>query len=294
MKTPDKDIENFWNKNPVGSNFIEYREGKEFYLTYDEFRYRTESHILGELDKIDVKNKRVLEIGLGQGADSMQIINRGAIYHGIDLTEESIKRLKERFQLFNSPYKEVIKANAQSIPYSDNYFDVVYSHGVIHHSPEIRSIVEEIYRVLKPDGRAVIMLYHKNSFNYYVSIALIRRAGLLLLFVFPFLIKVVSKLTGEGVERIDKHRQYFRMQGWSYLKMDHFIHRSTDGPDNIYSSVWTRNTSRKLFSSFRDISFRVHLLNERHLLGLQKLMPFKLKDWLSKKAGWHLWVFTRK
>src|SRR3954467_12127267 len=137
MSEQDKKIETFWNNNPVGSNFVDYQQDKKFYEDYDAFRYRTEGHILLELDQIDFKGKRVLEIGLGQGSDSMQIIQRGAIYHGIDLTAESVKRLKERFTLFNLPYESVLKANAQSIPYDDNTFDIVYSHGVLHHSPEI-------------------------------------------------------------------------------------------------------------------------------------------------------------
>src|SRR5215210_6929615 len=99
------DIKQFWNENPVGSNFVSYRNEKSFYEDYDNFRYRTEGHILNELDAIDFSNKKVLEIGLGQGADSMQIINRGALYYGIDLTEESVRRVKERFHLYNKPYQ---------------------------------------------------------------------------------------------------------------------------------------------------------------------------------------------
>src|SRR5215208_4823125 len=116
------DIKDFWNENPVGSNFIQYEQGRSFYEKYDAFRYKTEGHILEELDKIDFKNKTVLEIGLGQGADSMQIIDRGAKYYGIDLTEESVRRLKERFALFNKPYKEIQTGNAENLPFEENFF----------------------------------------------------------------------------------------------------------------------------------------------------------------------------
>lgn len=294
MSDQDKNIEQFWDQNPVGNNFVEYHSDKKFYDDYDEFRYRTEGHILSELDQIDFKNKKVLEIGLGQGADSMQIIKRGAIYYGIDLTDESIKRLKERFRLFEQPYQEVIKANAQTIPYEDCFFDIVYSHGVIHHSPDIEKIVSEIHRVLKPGGQAIIMLYHKNSFNYYVSIALLRRSGLLLMLVFPFLTKLISKMTGEGVERIKKHRKNFEERGWRYFKMKEFLHKSTDGPDNIYSGVWNRKSASELFKNFKNLTFKVHFLNERHLLGLQKVLPKSLKEKLAEKYGWHLWIYAEK
>jgi ubiquinone/menaquinone biosynthesis C-methylase UbiE len=284
------DIKQFWNEQPVGSNFVAYEEGKSFYEKYDAFRYRTEGHILKELDAISFKDKKVLEIGLGQGADSMQIINRGAIYYGIDLTEESVRRVKERFQLFEKPYAEVQVANAENIPYPDNFFDIVYSHGVIHHSPQIKTIVAEIFRVLKPGGKAVVMLYHKSSYNYFISISILRRLGLLLLLPLPFLSKFISKLTSESEERINRHKFHLKKEGLPYLKMKNFIHRSTDGPDNIYASVWTAKEAKKLFKEFSNISTIVHFLNERHLLGLQHILPKSFKKAITKLFGWHLWI----
>lgn len=293
-KQSTNDIKQFWNEQPVGSNFVAYEAGKSFYERYDAFRYRTEGHILKELDEIEFKGRNVLEIGLGQGADSMQIINRGAIYYGIDLTEESVRRVKERFHLFNKPYAEIQVANAESIPYPDNTFDIVYSHGVIHHSPQIKKIVSEIYRVLMPGGKAVIMLYHQASYNYYISISVLRRMGLLLLLPLPFLTKLISKLTGESEERINRHKYYLKKEGLAYLKMKNFIHRSTDGPDNVYASVWTAKEARELFHEFSSISTSVHFLNERHLLGIQHILPKSFKNFIARKFGWHLWVKASK
>jgi ubiquinone/menaquinone biosynthesis C-methylase UbiE len=285
-----KDIRQFWNENPVGSNFVDYEQDKSFYTKYDEFRYRTEGHILQELDKIDFKGKATLEIGLGQGADSMQIIDRGALYYGIDLTEESVRRVKERFHLFDKPYREVKVANAEKMPFEDNSFDIVYSHGVIHHSPRIGLIVAEIHRVLKPGGEAVIMLYHKNSFNYFISIGLLRRMGLAMIQVLPFTAKLVSRLTGENEERINRHKYHLKKEGPGYFRMKNFLHRSTDGPDNVYSSVWTERSARHLFHSFNSITCQVHFLNERHLMGLQHLLPASFKRSIAGRYGWHLWV----
>lgn len=293
-KKSAEQIKQFWNDNPVGSNFITYQKTRSFYEDYDSFRYRTEGHILEELDKLDLKNKKTLEIGLGQGADSMQIINRGAVYYGVDLTEESVSRVKERFKLFNKEYKEVNVANAEALPYPDNFFDFVYTHGVIHHSPAIDKIVGEIHRVLKPRGKAVIMLYHKNSFNYYVSIRVLRRIGLLLLFVFPFLSGLIAKLTGENKERIGRHKVLMKQEGLSYLKMKNFIHRSTDGPDNVYSSVWTAGSAKRLLKEFSSINTNIHFLNERHLLGVQYLLPKSIKNKMAHRFGWHLWIKATK
>ena len=293
-KGQTNDIRQFWNENPVGSNFVTYAEDKSFYDKYDEFRYRTEGHILEELDSIDFAGKKTLEIGLGQGADSLQLINRGADYYGIDLTEESVRRVKERFRLFEKKYSDVRVANAEHIPYEDNSFDIVYSHGVIHHSPRMAAIVNEIYRVLRPGGRAIVMVYHRNSFNYYVSIGFLRRTGLLLMKVFPFLAKPVSRLTGESVDRINRHKYHLKKEGWKYFQMKNFLHRSTYGPDNIYSSVWTDRSVRKLFGAFSAVSTNVHFLNERHLLGAQHLLPRGMKKAMARRYGWHLWIKATK
>jgi ubiquinone/menaquinone biosynthesis C-methylase UbiE len=294
-KEDKENIKNFWNQHPVGENFVEYGEGGiEFFNRYDKFRYKTEGHILGELNKIDFDNRNVLEIGIGQGADSMQIVKRGANYYGIDLTETSVKRIKDIFASLNLPYKELQVANAETIPYPDDFFDIVYSHGVIHHSPYVESIVNEIHRVLKPGGKTVVMVYHKNSFNYYVSIAVFRRVGLFILTVFPFLSGIVKKLTGENIERVNEHIKNMHKYGWSYLKMKNFIHRSTDGPLNVYSSVWNRKSANTLFKKFSKIDFNVHFLNERHLLGLQHLISDKMKQRLAAKYGWHLWIKAQK
>ncbi len=288
------DIQDFWNENPCGTNFIDYEIGEQFFTEYDQFRYTTEGHILEELDRTDFKNKKVLEIGLGQGADSMQIIKRGGIYHGIDLTAESVKRVKTRFEIFGCEYEEVQQVNATKIPYPDNYFDIVYSHGVIHHSPDIESIVDEIHRVLKPKAKAIIMLYNKDSFNYYVSIGMLRRFGLLSCLVFPGISKVISKATGEPVERINKHLSNYKKSGSSYLKMKNFIHKSTDGPDNVWTTVWNKKSVAKLFHKFKLTDSKVHFLNERHLLGLQRVIGDSHKRHLARNYGWHLWSYFEK
>ena len=95
-------IKDFWENNPVGENLIiKESDWNKHFQKYDDYRYKTESHILFELDKIDFKEKKVLEIGIGQASDSEQIIKRGGKWNGLDLTEASIERAKIRFQIKN-------------------------------------------------------------------------------------------------------------------------------------------------------------------------------------------------
>ena len=154
-------IREFWDTHPCGESQVEglSLDHEAFFRRYDTFRYRLEAHILRRLDAIDFQGKRVLEIGLGQGADSEQIIRRGAIWSGLDLSPESISRVSTRLRLRGLPYERLELGNARSMPFHDNSFDIVFSHGVLHHIPDVLEVQKEIARVLKPGGRLIMMLY---------------------------------------------------------------------------------------------------------------------------------------
>ncbi|MBV9242210.1 MAG: class I SAM-dependent methyltransferase, partial [Acidobacteria bacterium] len=168
----ETEIQGFWQTHPCGADLVgdlaeESREEYErFFARYDDYRYTKESHILTNLDRIDWRGKKVLEIGVGLGADAEQIVRRGGSYTGIDLTEEAVKRVRMRFDVKDLPYDQIGPASVTRLPFADDEFDMVYSHGVLHHVPEIDKAQAEIARVLKRDGQLVVMLYAKYSLNY--------------------------------------------------------------------------------------------------------------------------------
>ena len=282
-----QDIEQFWDANPCGETLVgKDQEWTRFFTRYDEFRYRTEGHILGELDRLELMGKNVLEIGIGQAADSEQIIRRGGRWHGLDLTAEAVHRAKTRFVLFQLPYQAVKQGSATDIPYKDASFDIVYSHGVLHHIPPIRQVSKEIRRVLKPGGRLVIMMYHRNSLNYRVSINVVRR--LLMIGLFG-----LSKISGRSLITNPlllghlKNAEEFGLL--IYLRNPLFMIRNTDGPENPYSKVYDLRDIEKDITEFNVIDSRVHFLNDRHLPFL-KLLPQSIRTFLASKFGWHLWA----
>lgn len=282
-------IAEFWEKHPVGSDFVSASDWKEFFINYDRFKYTLEPHILEEIGKIDFKGKRVLEIGMGQGSEAQKIIEAGAVYNGIDLTYESVARVKLRCKLFSLPYESLQVMNAERLDFPNESFDIVFSHGVLHHSPRIRIIISEIHRVLRKGGLVVVMLYHRNSINYQISIRFIRRLGIFLLF-FPGVSRLVTKLTHEGRERLEKHRHYLMRDGLAYLKMENFVHKATDGPDNVFSSVFSQSEAAELFSGFKHLSFSKHFFNERHFPILRSLLSANIKKKMASRYGWHLWI----
>jgi SAM-dependent methyltransferase len=217
-----------------------------------------------------------LEIGLGQGADSEQIIRRGGYWSGLDLTTESVARVRTRLQLRNLPYDDIRQGSALEIPYPNASFDMVFSHGVLHHIPEIRAAQAEIARVLKPDGELIIMVYAKWSFNHIVAISLLRRLGL----------SAMHFLGMKPGGIYSDHLQNARRCGlWNYMKIENFIHKNTDGPHNPYSKVYDRAEIRKDFPAFRiDKSYK------RWMHG-----PPLPVSWLplGNLMGWHLWVHLK-
>lgn len=101
------------------------------------------------------------------GDDTAQWAKRGMEVTAIDLTEPAVDCTRLRLQLCGLS-GDILLCNAESLDFADNTFDVVYSFGVLHHSPNTRATIDEVRRVLKPGGLAVIMLYHRHSLNYVV------------------------------------------------------------------------------------------------------------------------------
>src|SRR6266699_3450587 len=141
-------------------------------------------HIPIAADFRSARGLKVLEIGCGLGTDGAQFAEAGADYTGVDLTEAAVELARRRFELFSLPGK-FQTADAENLAFADDSFDLVYSHGVLHHTPETEKAIQEIHRVLRPGGRAVVMLYHRGSYNYRINISLLRRAGAKLLKVEP-------------------------------------------------------------------------------------------------------------
>jgi len=225
------------------------------------------------LDKIDFRGKQVLEIGLGQGADSEQIVKRGAIWSGLDLTPESVARVQTRFSLRRLPYQSVKQGSVLQIAYEDKSFDIVFSHGVLHHVPDILTAQREIKRVLKPDGELIVMLYARWSMNYLISIGIVRRLGLLALFF--------TKRDPGGIFK--QHVANARAMGLlRYLNMANFIHKNTDGPLNPYSKVYELRTVKADFPDFKIV---------RSYKRFMHAPPLPVRSLpLEGALGWHLWV----
>ncbi len=283
----------FWQAHPCGTKFADAEEGTRlFFERVEEHRYRVEWHIPEAAGFKDSKGLRVLEIGCGLGTDGAGFARAGAVYTGVDLTEAAVSLARRRFELEGLP-GEFRVADAERLDFADGSFDIVYSHGVLHHTPDTGAAVGEIHRVLAPGGRAVVMLYHRDSYNYRVNIGVLRRAGAHLLKSEAGL-RLAHRLTGEPIESLREHAARLREDTRSYLKSDEFLSRNTDGAGNPLTRVYSRREARALFNDFGRVEFAVHFLNKRWLPVFGPLLSRPLEAKLAARWGWHLWIYADK
>lgn len=299
-----ENVKEFWNTEACGTHFIEPRHDQsEFYSAYRRFRYETEWHIPLLIPFAEARGKKVLEIGCGNGADGVMFAKHGADYTGVDLTEAAVEATRKHFDAAGLTGTFQIE-NAERLSLADERFDLVYSYGVLHHTPNPATAIGEVYRVLKPGGRAIVMLYHKRSINYIARILIYMRLRLLA--------KIVGRI---GRWQSDKqklkaremrglrgnvnaavweiHYENFLRQGWSYLRAETFAHHCTDGPECPYAFAYSKSEARKLFAKFEQIEMRIaHFPLRKYRLS--KWIPFSVEKALASRLGWYLIVYAVK
>jgi ubiquinone/menaquinone biosynthesis C-methylase UbiE len=170
------EVRDFWNTDPCGSRYM----GDNDFDAHARARYRLEPYIHGFAGFAQSAGKRVLEIGVGMGADYLEWLKAGAHATGVDLTEASVERAKRRCELAGlAPDLRV--SDAEHLPFADATFDIVYSYGVMHHSPNTEQCLREARRVLKPGGALRVMIYHHPSltgFMLWLRYGILRRESL--------------------------------------------------------------------------------------------------------------------
>jgi len=152
-------IKEWWDRNPCCS-INSQKTGTEFFQEIEDIIYSWHPWIRDYF--IGCKDKKVLEIGCGMGRDLIQFAMNGAIVTGIDISPNSIRLAEENFKL-NNLKTTLLIMDAEDLKFPGESFDMVYSYGVLHHTVNTQKGIDEIFRVLKPNGKAIVMLYNKYS-----------------------------------------------------------------------------------------------------------------------------------
>lgn len=271
------EVRDFWDKNPMRYITAKTLGTKEFFDDIDDYFY--EAHSFGHdtkpifsklIDYSELKGRKVLEIGCGMGTMLEQFASHGADVAGIDLTPTAVEMTKKRFEL-RGLMGTIQEGDAENLEFPDASFDFVFSWGVIHHTPDTQKAVEEIYRVLRPGGKASVMIYHKNSIFYYYHV-LFKKGVLMLEFL--------------------KHSK------------QKILNRYTDAADvggTPLSKVYSKSEARELFGDFQDVQFRVFgMAGEAENIPFGRfpvakwVVPKAIREKISRRYGWFLYITAKK
>jgi ubiquinone/menaquinone biosynthesis C-methylase UbiE len=161
-------VQDFWNRQSCGEVYATGDTLTDQLEAHARARYELEPYIFGFAGFAEGLGKHVLEIGVGMGADHLQWAkSEPRSLSGIDLTPRAIELTRARLDAYGFA-SSLECGDAEHLPFPDDSFDIVYSWGVLHHSPDTPRAVAEVYRVLRPGGIARIMIYHRWSITGYL------------------------------------------------------------------------------------------------------------------------------
>ena len=160
-------VEAYWDARPCNIRHSAKAVGsREYFDEVEARKHFVEPHIPGFAQFERWAGKRVLEVGCGIGTAAVNFARQGADYTGVELSSSSLELTRKRLDVYGLKGR-LLLCNAEELSryVESNHYDLVYSFGVIHHSPNQRAIVEEIRKVLHKNGEFRCMLYAKNSWK---------------------------------------------------------------------------------------------------------------------------------
>jgi ubiquinone/menaquinone biosynthesis C-methylase UbiE len=155
----------FWNRESCDADQGHAEKfSRAYFEQIEQWRYRDQPFIHSFAQFTRYRDKRVLEVGFGAGTDFIQWLRAGARVSGIDLTEEALANVRHRIEVYGLPQPESLRvADAENLPFPSNTFDLGYSWGVLHHTPDTPKALAELVRVVRPGGEIKVMLYNRHG-----------------------------------------------------------------------------------------------------------------------------------
>jgi ubiquinone/menaquinone biosynthesis C-methylase UbiE len=157
------EVRRFWDAASCGEVYAQGAEVEKRFGQHAETRYKLEPYIHRFARFHEGFNRDVLEIGTGMGADHLEWArSRPRRLAGVDLTPRAVAWTRQRLAA-QGLASDLQEADAEHLPFPDGSFDIVYSWGVLHHSPDTPRAFREAHRVLRPGGTLRAMIYHRPS-----------------------------------------------------------------------------------------------------------------------------------
>ncbi len=263
------EVRSFWEEHPLYSSECPFPPGTpEFFAWTDELRRGIEafSEHLYEFDRH--AGDRVLDVGCGVGWLCQRFAAGGAKVFGVDLTRQAIELTGRRLALQGLSCV-LAQANAERLPFRNGSFDFVTCGGVLHHTPDIDGATDEIFRVLRPGGRALVSLYYRN--------------WLLSGPIWPLTRLVVRRLA----------RRVPGRAGFGRIRTVEELVRTYDGDDNPLGRCYGRSEVLGLFQDFIIEDLEVHYY-PRRFIPLSSVVPGWVQRLLDRYCGLVIYVKLRR
>ncbi len=268
-ETPVERVRDFWDRRPCNIRHSPNRVGtKEYFDEVEARKYFVEPHIPAFAQFARWADKRVLEIGCGIGTDTISLARHGAIVTAVDLSEKSVDVARQRAKVCGVEDRiHFYVANAEELAryVPPEPHDLVYSFGVIHHTPHPARVLDQMRHFAAVGTTLKIMVYHRYAW------------------------KVFAILMSEG-----------KLQFW---RLDELVARNSEAQTGCpVTYIYSRRQARKLVEDhgFRVMEFRVeHIFPYRVRDYVQyryvkepyfRWMPQPLFHWLERRMGWHLCI----
>jgi len=156
----------FWDKNPCGGRWQDYRQFMDWYLA-------TEAYLPGLLEGMDLRNKKFLDVGCGQGVMCNLAAQKHACVVGLDMSFSSLQAARQGAkELGNDEQIHFVQGDAENLPFHDEAFKSLISIGVLHHTPSIENSIRNIRRVLQENGQITVMLYRRGNPKWWATITI--------------------------------------------------------------------------------------------------------------------------
>jgi len=238
------------------------RRFDECYFSFYPYLYK---YFLEE----SLKDRRLLEIGLGYGTLGQALAERGCDYYGLDIAEGPVYMMRYRLSgLEGVDYKGKIQiGSVLDVPYRDSTFEYVYSIGCLHPTGDIERSVSEVYRVLKEGGKAIVMLYNRYSFRLLFQIPVMRMAGML-----------SERIEGETLEE----------------KVRALYDSNAEGNAAPHTDFVTLYKARQLFKKFSQVKIDIRNFDEYSFRKRTIVRREKLLNNIGRVLGLDLYITAVK
>jgi SAM-dependent methyltransferase len=260
-----------WDTDPCGAVTAAAvaPETAEWYASVARHRYQDYAPWMPDaVHFADWAGRDVLEIGVGLGSDHLQFARGGARMHALDLSAEHLRHTQQHLAVHGLS-TEARLGDAERNPWPDASMDLVYSFGVLHHTPGTEQALAEVLRVLRPGGTAIIGLYHRDSWFFWLSTML-----------------------ASGVVKLGLVRK-----GWRRL-LSEIEYRSADNAAVPLVKVYSRGQVRRLFGEFTHVRVRAHHVEAGNfpppLSHLLRGVPRARLEGALGFGGWYLMIRATK